>query len=139
MSNLTTPAPAVQLVDLAGRPIRPEKRTPAHSWPAWTDLVRVRLGASDDDLDRLRLSAGLGDTLTAVIWRAEQPVPDPYPCPTGEYPTVQMVPPAADADDGLAAFEAIRGGAPAPDRSLDLPTLERVAAGLYGDAPTAAR
>lgn len=144
MSQLTAIAPAsataplVQLVGLDGSPIEPAAPRPAAAaWPAWTDLVRVRLGASDDGLERHRLSVGIGDALTGLVWRADN---------------LGRIDPADD--DGLAAFDArhpvrtpqvapISGGSPDAETStsasdIDLNRLDAVARGLYGDAPTSA-
>ncbi len=138
-SPASATAPLVQLVALDGSPIEsPAPTRPAAlNWPAWTDLVRVRLGASDDDLERHRLSWGIGDALTRIMWRADN---------LGQPETADDLPPIsggspADDDPDLAAWLEARPPVTASPVRRDLPTVERleaVATGLYGDRPTAA-
>lgn len=81
MQKFTTPAatpttdtdPRVQLVGFDGHPIEAPhpKLTRAHSWPRWTDAIVAQLGASDDELERHKISIGFGDAATHVVWKAD--------------------------------------------------------------------
>jgi hypothetical protein len=150
MSQLTTTAPVdpmVQLVDFDGTPISaPAPRPAGESWPAWTDLVRVRCGATDDEMERHRLSVGIGDTLSGILWRAEQPGKDDDQADgfdadlerfEASHPVRSPLATAFPITLGTMPLP-IRGGASSPDRTLDVPTLEAVATALYGTDLTSA-
>lgn len=146
-------APLVQLVDFDGSPIEAPKRPAALSWPVWCDLIRVRCGASDDDLERVRISVGLGDALTAAMWKADnlgQPVEDDFdramqadddtdPIPAALPDSFPYMPGSDDepgddqADDDLALFEKLH-----PVRALLASTLPPIAGGSPDADPVTA-